>query len=111
MLGMAKLIRAPLFFLAVGSQANIGGAASEPVVATAFHPSLAPVGVLLAVMGYALGTSCAYRTGVVLQAMAAWGGGILKRTRCRDSFSFFRPELQAIPFQPPPQPGFPKTRT
>lgn len=70
MLGMAKLIRAPLFFLAVGSQANIGGAASAPVVASAFHPSLAPVGVLLAVMGYALGTYCAYITGLLLQAMA-----------------------------------------
>ena len=43
---MAKLIRAPYFFLAVGSKANIGGAASAPVVAAAFHPSLAPVGVL-----------------------------------------------------------------
>ncbi|MFC3717018.1 DUF819 domain-containing protein [Luteimonas soli] len=70
MLGMAKLIRAPLFFMAVGSQANIGGAASAPVVASAFHPSLAPVGVLLAVMGYALGTYCAYITGLLLQVMA-----------------------------------------
>ena len=50
------MIRAPYFFLAVGSKANIGGAASAPVVAAAFHPSLAPVGVLLAVVGYALGT-------------------------------------------------------
>lgn len=56
---VAKLIRAPYFFLAVGSKANIGGAASAPVVAAAFHPSLAPVGVLLAVLGYALGTYCA----------------------------------------------------
>jgi uncharacterized membrane protein len=70
MLLVAKLIRAPLFFLAVGSQANIGGAASAPVVATAFHPALAPVGVLLAVLGYALGTYCAYLTGLVLRAMA-----------------------------------------
>lgn len=70
MLGVAKLIRAPLFFMAVGSQANIGGAASAPVVATAFHPALAPVGVLLAVFGYALGTYCAYVTGVMLQAIA-----------------------------------------
>ena len=70
MLGVAKLIRAPLFFMAVGSQANIGGAASAPVVATAFHPALAPVGVLLAVMGYALGTYCAYLTGLMLQALA-----------------------------------------
>ena len=59
LLVVAKLIRAPLFFMAVGSQANIGGAASAPVVASAFHPSLAPVGVLLAVLGYALGTYCA----------------------------------------------------
>ena len=67
---VAKLIRAPLFFMAVGSQANIGGAASAPVVASAFHPALAPVGVLLAVLGYALGTYCAYITGLILQAMA-----------------------------------------
>ena len=53
---VAWLIRAPYFFLAVGSKANIGGAASAPVVAAAFHPALAPVGVLLAVLGYALGT-------------------------------------------------------
>ncbi len=53
---VGKLIKAPVFFLAVGSQANVGGAASAPIVAAAFHPSLAPVGVLLAVLGYALGT-------------------------------------------------------
>jgi uncharacterized membrane protein len=53
---VAKIIRAPYFFLAVGSQANVGGAASAPIVAHAFHPSLASVGVLLAVFGYAIGT-------------------------------------------------------
>ena len=52
----AKIINAPYFFLAVGSQANVGGAASAPVVAAAFHPSLATVGVLLAVFGYVVGT-------------------------------------------------------
>ncbi|BDT57297.1 membrane protein [Massilia varians] len=67
---VAKLIRAPLFFMAVGSQANVGGAASAPVVASAFHPALAPVGVLLAVLGYALGTYCAYITGLVLRGLA-----------------------------------------
>lgn len=56
MLLVAWLIRAPVFFMAVGSQANIGGAASAPIVASAFHPGLAPVGVLLAVLGYVLGT-------------------------------------------------------
>jgi uncharacterized membrane protein len=70
MILMAKLIRAPLFMMAVGSQANIGAAASAPVVASAFHPALAPVGVLLAVLGYALGTYCAYITGITLRAIA-----------------------------------------
>ncbi|HMB64511.1 MAG TPA: DUF819 family protein, partial [Eudoraea sp.] len=61
---VAKLIKAPYFFLAVGSQANVGGAASAPVVAAEFHPSLTSVGVLLAVFGYVVGTGgaliCAY---------------------------------------------------
>jgi len=70
MLLVAKLIRAPLFFMAVGSQANVGGAASAPVVASAFHPALAPVGVLLAVLGYALGTYGAYVTGLLLRQLA-----------------------------------------
>ena len=64
---VAKLIRAPFFFVAVGSQANVGGAASAPVVAAAFHPSLAAVGVLLAVLGYAVGTYAAYICGIIMQ--------------------------------------------
>lgn len=70
MLFVARLIRAPLFYMAVGSQANVGGAASAPVVAAAFHPSLAPVGVLLAVLGYGLGTYGAYICGLILQQVA-----------------------------------------
>ncbi len=69
----AWLIRAPYFFLAVGSKANIGGAASAPVVAAAFHPSLAPVGVLLAVLGYALGTYGAMLCGYLMQLAAPTG--------------------------------------
>ena len=57
LLVVAKLIKAPLFFVAVGSQANIGGAASAPIVAAAFHPTLASVGVLLAVLGYVIASS------------------------------------------------------
>lgn len=53
---VAKAIKAPFFFLAVGSKANIGGAASAPIIASAFHPSLTSVGVLLAVFGYVAGT-------------------------------------------------------
>ncbi|MCH1583798.1 MAG: DUF819 family protein [Flavobacteriales bacterium] len=56
LLAVAKIIKAPFFFVAVGSQANVGGAASAPIVASAFSPALAPVGVLLAVLGYAVGT-------------------------------------------------------
>ena len=67
LLAVAKFIKAPFFFVAVGSQANVGGAASAPVVASAFHPSLAPVGVLLAVLGYALGTYAAWLCGILMQ--------------------------------------------
>ncbi|MCG9963052.1 DUF819 domain-containing protein [Shewanella cutis] len=70
MLLIAKLIKAPLFYMAVGSQANVGGAASAPVVAAAFHPALAPVGVLLAVFGYVLGTYMAWICGQILQLVA-----------------------------------------
>ena len=67
---VARLLRAPTFYMAVGSQANIGAAASAPVVASAFHPSLAPVGVLLAVLGYALGTYCGWLTAQVMRVIA-----------------------------------------
>jgi len=70
LLVVAKIIKAPFFFVAVGSQANVGGAASAPIVAAAFHPSLAPVGVLLAVMGYTLGTVGAYFCGLLMQVVA-----------------------------------------
>lgn len=70
LLVVARLIRAPMFFFAVGSQANIGGAASAPVVAAAFHPSLAPVGVLLAVLGYALGTYGGWLSGQLMRMVS-----------------------------------------
>jgi uncharacterized membrane protein len=67
---VARILRAPTFYLAVASQANIGGAASAPVVAAAFHPSLAPVGVLLAVLGYALGTYGGWIAGNIMRVIA-----------------------------------------
>lgn len=70
MLVLAWIIKAPLFFLAVGSQANVGGAASAPVIASAFHPALAPVGVLLAVLGYALGTYGGWLSGQLMRIVA-----------------------------------------
>jgi uncharacterized membrane protein len=69
---VAWIVKAPFFLVAVGSQANIGGAASAPVVAGAFHPSLAPIGVLLAVLGYGVGTYAAY---FCAQLMRVLSGG------------------------------------
>lgn len=68
---VGKLIKAPFFFVAVGSQANVGGAASAPIVASAFSPALAPVGVLMAVLGYALGTYGALVCAWLMQSVAS----------------------------------------
>lgn len=68
--GLGRLLHVPFFYFAIGSQSNIGGPASAPVVAAAFHPALAPVGVLLGTMGYATGTYLAYLVGVMLRSMA-----------------------------------------
>ena len=66
----ARLVNAPLFYFGVGAMGNIGAAASAPVIAAAFHPTLAPVGVLLGTVGYATGTVIAYLIGLTLRAMA-----------------------------------------
>ena len=70
---LARLLRVPFFYFAMGSQSNIGGPASAPVVASVFHPALAPVGALLGALGYATGTVLAYIVGIVLRAMAGQG--------------------------------------
>lgn len=66
----ARLVKAPLFYFGVGSMGNVGAAASAPVIAAAFHPALAPVGVLLGTVGYATGTVLAYFIGQILRVMA-----------------------------------------
>jgi len=68
--GAARLVKAPMFYIGVGSMGNVGAAASAPVVAAAFHPTLAPVGVLLGTVGYATGTLIAYLVGQILRVMA-----------------------------------------
>ncbi|MGB0685677.1 MAG: DUF819 family protein [Planctomycetota bacterium] len=70
LLALRRFLKAPIFFVAVGSKANIGGAASAPIVASAFHPALAPVGVLLAVGGYVLGTIAALACSYLLRLVA-----------------------------------------
>lgn len=69
----AKFLKVPFFYFAMGSQSNIGGPASAPVVASVFHPSLAPVGALLGALGYATGTVLAYIVGITLRSMAGAG--------------------------------------
>jgi uncharacterized membrane protein len=67
----ARLLRAPLFFVAVGSQGNIGGTSSAPVVASVFQPSLAPVGLLMGILGNIVGTYAA----VLCAYLAEWVSG------------------------------------
>jgi len=55
MIAGARLLKAPMFLVATGSQANIGGAATASIVAAAYYESMAPVGMLLGVLGYLLG--------------------------------------------------------
>ena len=67
---LGRVLKVPFFYFAIGSQSNIGGPASAPVVASAFHPALAPVGALLGALGYATGTGLAYLLGITLKALA-----------------------------------------
>lgn len=62
-----RLLRAPLFFFAAASQACVGGYSSAPLVAAVYQPSMAPVGLLLAVLGNVLG---AYLGLVVAQLLS-----------------------------------------
>lgn len=67
---VGRLIRAPYFFLAVGSMANVGGVASSTIMAAAFNPALISVGVVLAVLGYAIGTYGGYLCALLMQLVS-----------------------------------------
>lgn len=70
---VARLVRAPLFFIATGSMANVGGVVSAPIVASVYRRSLAPVGVLMGVSGYLIGIYgallCAWLLSLVARAL------------------------------------------
>lgn len=72
MIGVARLIRAPMFLVAVASQANIGGVASAPIVAEIYRPGMASVGLLLAILGNILGTYL----GIVTAHLCRWVAGL-----------------------------------
>jgi len=63
----AKLFKLDLFSLGVASLANIGGVASAPILAGAYHKALIPIGILMAMMGYILGTFMGLGVSKILQ--------------------------------------------
>ncbi len=65
-----RIIKAPLFLLAAASQANIGGAASAPVVAGIYRAGLASTGLLMAVLGNIMGTYCGIVTAQVCRLIS-----------------------------------------
>lgn len=64
---VGKLMKAPFFYYAIGSMANVGGVASATVTSAAFHPSLVSVGVILSVFSYAVGTYAGWLTAILMQ--------------------------------------------
>jgi len=67
MILFAKLFKLDLFSIGVASLANIGGVASAPILASAYSKALIPIGVLMAMMGYIIGTFGGLMVGKVLE--------------------------------------------
>jgi len=70
MILFAKLFKLDLFSLGVASLANIGGVASAPILASAYSRALIPIGVLMAMMGYIVGTFGGLMVGKVLEMIS-----------------------------------------
>lgn len=67
---VSRIARIPLSLAATASQANIGGPASAPIVAAAYEPALAPVGLLLGILGNVMGTYL----GLITSQFCKWVG-------------------------------------
>ena len=70
LLGAAKLFKVDVHTAAIASAANIGGAASAPIVAAHHNPALVPVSILMALLGYAIGNPCA----ILAATLCQWVG-------------------------------------
>jgi len=70
-LGGAWLLKVDVHSAAIASAANVGGAASAPVVAAYHRESLVPVSILMALLGYAMGNYLAFLTA----QLCYWAGG------------------------------------
>jgi len=68
LLTAARLLKAPMMLAAAASQANVGGVASAPVVAEIYQPGLAPIGLLMAVLGNIIGTYL----GIIVGQICRW---------------------------------------
>ena len=64
---LSKLFHWDLCMVSTASLANIGGSASAPIVATAYDASFAGIGVLMGVLGAAIGNFCGLGMGALLQ--------------------------------------------
>ena len=65
---VSRFARIPLCLVATASQANIGGPASAPIVAAAYEPALAPVGLLLGILGNVMGMYL----GLITSVLCKW---------------------------------------
>ena len=64
---LSKIFKWDLCMVSTASLANIGGSASAPIVATAYNPNFAGIGVLMGVLGAAIGNFCGLAMGAILQ--------------------------------------------
>ena len=66
----SKIFHWDLCMVSTASLANIGGSASAPIVASAYNPSYAGIGVLMGVLGAAIGNFCGIGIGQILKMMS-----------------------------------------
>lgn len=67
---LSKVLKLDMFTACVASLANIGGTASAPVLAASYSGSLVPVGILMALLGYVIGTPCGVLIGRFMEMLA-----------------------------------------
>ncbi|HWP50087.1 MAG TPA: DUF819 family protein [Clostridia bacterium] len=70
LLALAKIFKLDMFTCGVASLANIGGTASAPILAGSYSGALVPVGVLMALMGYVIGTGGGLIVGKIMSMLA-----------------------------------------
>ena len=68
--GCARLFHFDLYLCGISSLAHIGGVAATPILAASYSPALVPVGILLALLGYILGTGYGLLVASVLSMLA-----------------------------------------